>query len=297
MRYHHVMNAQELDKRFSVPDVLAFESGPGGLVKAVVTTSACSGEMYLYGAHVTGFQPTGHRPVLFMSGSSAFQQGKAIRGGVPVCFPWFGPHATDKSAPSHGPARITLWELTGVEHQGDTVTLMLSATFEPYAVDYRVTFGQALEMVMAVRNTSDSQATFEAALHTYLSVGDVRQVQIAGLSGVAYLDKVDGQERKRQPDEPITFTQETDRVYVDTDSACVLTDPVIGRRITIDKTGSQSTVVWNPWVDKSAAMGDFGNEEWPGMACIETANAGPNAVVLAPGATHEMSATISVGPL
>lgn len=291
------MDALEADKRFGIPGVLAFESGPGGLTQAVVTTQACSGQMYLYGAHVTGYQPAGHEPVLFVSASSLYQQGKAIRGGVPVCFPWFGPHATDKSAPPHGPARITDWELVGVEQEAGSVTLALSAEFDPYRVDYRVTFGRELKMVLSVCNTSASDAIFEAALHTYLTVGDARQIQITGLEGVDYFDKVDGQQRKTQPDQPITFTGETDRVYIDTDSTCVLTDPVLGRRITIDKTGSRSSVVWNPWIDKASAMGDFGDDEWQNMACIETANAGPNAVTLAPGAVHEMSATISASRL
>ncbi len=253
--------------------------------------------MYLYGAHVTGFQPVGHKPVLFVSDATMYQRGKAIRGGVPVCFPWFGPHPSDKAAPSHGPARITDWELAGVDREEDALSLNLSAAFDPYQVDYRVTFGHELSMALAVRNTSESTATFESALHTYLAVGDARQVGITGLSGVEYLDKVDGTKRKTQPDQPITFTGETDRVYVDTGSACVLTDPVIGRQITVDKSGSRSTVIWNPWVDKAAAMGDFGNEEWLEMACIETANAGPNAVALAPGGVHEMSATVTLRDL
>jgi len=294
MRYYQAMDAQEADKRFGVPGVLAFEPGSDGLTRAVVTTTACSGHTYLYGAHVTGYQPAGHEPVLFVSEESLYQQGKAIRGGVPVCFPWFGPHATDKSAPSHGPARITTWELVGVDQSGDGITLNLSAEFAPYRVDYRVTFGDGLKMRLTVRNTSQSHATFEAALHTYLDVGDARMVEIKGLSDVEYLDKVDNQERKRQSDQPIMFTGETDRVYLDTESACVLTDPVLKRRITVAKTGSRSTVVWNPWSGKAGAMGDFGNDEWTRMACIETANAGPNAVTLEPCGIHEMSATLSV---
>lgn len=291
------MDAERADKRFGVPGVLSFESGSGGLTRAKIATEACSGQVYLYGAHVTGYQPAGRDQVLFVSGQALYRHGKAIRGGVPVCFPWFGPHATDQAAPAHGPARITTWELAGVERSGESIALILSAEFEPYSVDYRVTFGPNLDMALSIRNTSSSEATFEAALHTYLAVGDARRVEITGLAGVDYLDKVDDGIRKTQSDQPIMFTGETDRVYLGTESACVLTDPVLGRRITIDKTGSRSTVVWNPWIDKAAAMGDFGDDEWPSMACIETANAGPNAVTLSPQAVHEMSATITVDDL
>jgi glucose-6-phosphate 1-epimerase len=286
--------ADKLNEQFGIPSRLAFETGGGGLVRAVVNTGECSGGVFLYGAHVTDYQPAGHEPALFVSASSEYAEGKAIRGGVPVCFPWFGPHATDRSAPSHGPARITTWELTGVDEQDDAVTMNLTALFEPYRVCQRVTFGAELAMSLSVQNTSDSPATFEAALHTYFTVADVKQIDITGLAGVDYLDKVDGQKRKNQSQSPIRFEGETDRVYVDTQSSCILTDPVLARRITVAKSGSNSTVVWNPWTDKAQAMKDFGDDEWVKMVCIETANAGPNAVTLESGGVHEMSATIGV---
>ena len=284
----------QLNDQFAVPGKLAFESGEGGLVRAVITTAQCTGSVYLHGAHVTEFQPAGHDPVLFVSASSDYKEGKAIRGGVPVCFPWFGPHPTDSSAPSHGPARITAWELTGVDPQDTALSLNLTAVFEPYLVRYRVTFGAELTMSLLVQNTSDSSATFEVALHTYFTTADVKRIEIAGLAGVDYLDKVDGQKRKTQSDLPIRFEGETDRVYLDTQSSCILTDPVLGRRITVDKSGSSSTVVWNPWADKAKAMRDLGDDDWVEMVCIETANAGPNQVTLAAGETHTMNATIVV---
>lgn len=214
-----------------------------------------------------------------------------------MCFPWFGPHPTDTSAPSHGPARITTWELAEVQEEEDALILQLGAVFEPYRVSYRVTFGTELSLSLAIKNISDSPATFEAALHTYLAVADARRIGITGLSGIDYLDKVDGQKRKTQGDQPICFQGETDRVYLDTQSSCILTDPLLGRRITVDKSGSNSTVIWNPWPDKSKAMRDMGDDDWIKMACIETANAGPNAVTLLPDGVHEMNATIRVAGL
>ncbi len=284
----------QLNEQSAIPGKLAFESGEGGLTRAVIDTVECTGSVYLHGAHVTGFQSTGHEPVLFVSKSSEYGHGKAIRGGVPVCFPWFGPHPTDKAAPPHGPARITTWELDGVDPKVESLALNLSAVFDPFRVRYRVSFGCELTMSLSVQNNSDSSATFEAALHTYLVVGDVNRIEITGLEGVDYLDKVDGQQRKNQGDRPIRFQGETDRVYIDTESNCVLTDTVLGRRIAVDKTGSSSTVIWNPWSDKARAMRDLGDDDWLKMVCIETANAGQNSVTLDPGVTHVMNATIKL---
>ncbi len=286
-----------LDRQFTLPAGVRFVPGEGGLVRAVVDNPVCAGDIYLHGAHVTAYRPAGHDPVLFMSKRSAFAPGKAIRGGVPVCFPWFGPHASDPSAPSHGPARISQWRLRDVRSHNGAVALRLSLAIEPFDVDYLVSFGNVLSMALSVKNTSDAPATFEAALHTYFSVCDVTRIEIAGLENTDYLDKVDGGKRKNQGEAPIRFTGETDRVYLDTRLACVLADPGMGRKIAVEKRGSNTTVVWNPWADKAKKMGDFGDDEWPGMACIETANAGPNAVTLPPDATHEMTATISVAAM
>ncbi len=287
----------QFNERFAVPDALRFEPGEGGLARAVVDTDLCSGSVYLHGAHVTGFTPAGHQPVLFMSPYSNFTTGQAIRGGVPVCFPWFGPHRTDKSAPSHGPARITAWQVQGALTNQGALTIELTTSIDPFRISHRVTFGHELSMTLSVQNQSDTSASFEAALHTYFAVSDVRQADITGLEGVDFLDKVDAGMRKNQGDKPITFIGETDRVYVDTQSACVLTDPGMSRRITVKKSGSDATVVWNPWTDRARALADLGKDNWTSMVCIETANAGPNAVSLDAGARHEMNATIGVAHL
>lgn len=284
----------ELNERFGVVGKLRFEPGGGGLACARVTCQSATGSVYLHGAHVTGYQPRGHEPVLFVSGSSGYGPGKAIRGGVPICFPWFGPNASNPSAPSHGPARITSWRLAEARDSDRGITLRFDAVFEPFRISHAVTFGAELVMALTVENTSNSPATFEAAQHTYFCVSDVRQVQVTGLKGVDYLDKVDGQRPKTQGDEPIRFTGETDRVYLDTRSTCTLKDPGLGRSITVAKVGSDSTVVWNPWADKAKAMGDLGDDDWLKMLCIETANAGSNTVTLAPGGTHTMTTTVGV---
>jgi glucose-6-phosphate 1-epimerase len=239
-----------------------------------------------------------------MSESSRFEAGAPIRGGVPICFPWFGPRAGDPSAPVHGVARTSAWTLDGVTLEANgAIIVRLSLDCGALAVPHvphdlhlasELHLGRDLSMALSVTNRSGVPSTFEEALHTYFSVGDVRQVSVAGLEGATYVDKVDGGTRKTQPDEPVTIGAETDRLYLDTGTAVTLTDPALGRSLRVEKTGSRSTVVWNPWVAKSRAMPDFGDDEWPGMICIETANAAANAVTLPPHASHTMTAAISV---
>ena len=291
-----MQTVQSLCKQFKVPG-LHFEAGQGGLTKAVIATPVASGELYLQGAHVTSWQPAGHAPVLWMSRSSLFQPGKPIRGGVPICFPWFGPHASDPSAPAHGFARTALWEVTEARTTADgVISLSLQTRIDSFSVRFTVEFGPVLQMTLTTEPGPGSSTglRFEDALHTYLSVSDVRNVSITGLEQVRYIDKVDGAAEKPATGAAIEFTGETDRVYFTTDSECHLHDPGRNRTIAISKSGSQSTVVWNPWIAKSARMPDFGDHEWPEMVCIETANVGVNAVELAPKSIHSTTVVIQV---
>ncbi len=286
----------ELNQRYGLPG-LRFEAGAGDLTRAVIKTSVASGELYLHGAHVTQFQPTGHSPVLWMSEHSLFELGRPIRGGVPICFPWFGPNSKDSTAPAHGLARTALWDIVATHAiDNDGITIELSRTLGAFHLNYRVEFGKILQLSLNVGILNDitEPQSFEEALHTYFTVGDIQQVAIDGLECYGYLDKVGGVNKRTATQEPIRFTSETDRVYLDTNSKCVLRDPNLKRAITVSQTGSRSTVVWNPWVDKSARMPDFGDQEWPVMVCIETANVGDQAVLIQPGQTQTMIVRIEV---
>lgn len=302
-----------------IAGLVRFEPGSNGLVRAVLTTGGAGGaggaeaHVYLHGAHVSHFQPAGQRPVLFLSQSSHFEAGKPIRGGVPICFPWFGPKADDPKAAMHGFARDRQWKFKTVERLPDgSVSLVLvlkwSAATQQlwphrFSATHTVTLdarGDTLSMELACKNLDVADLPplkIEEALHTYLAVGDIRQVRITGLENTEYIDKVDAFARKRQGSEPITFTGETDRVFLNTTSACVVHDPAWGRRIHIEKSGSNTTVVWNPWINKAKAMADFGDDEWPGMVCVETANAADNAVMLKPRQSHVMKALLRAEPL
>ena len=272
--------------------------------RLTVANAHASAQVYLHGAHVTAWQPAGRGPVLWMSRHSQWADGKPIRGGVPICFPWFGPHAADRTAPGHGYARLADWTLIQArdDERGDTtLAFQLSQPAppwrlwpHPFVAIYRVSVGASLGLAFEVRNEGTGPASFEAALHTYFAVQDVREVGISGLEHVDYLDKVGGTARKTQGAEPIRFTAETDRIYLNTQGPCTIHDPGGRRRIVVRKTGSDATVVWNPWVDKSRAMPDFGDLEWPEMVCVETCNVGAHAVTLEPAGHHTMTATLDV---
>ena len=260
-----------------------------------ITTPLGEAELHRVGAHLATWTPRGERPVLFLSPRAVFAPGKAIRGGVPIIFPWFGPGASG----AHGFARTAEWE---VEQQSTNEIGMVlrpdQATRAVWNYEFelrlRVLVGSTLEVRLETTNAGSQAFRFEEALHTYLSVGDVRQVSITGLEGSEYLDKVDGSTRKRQGAEPISFTGERDQVHVNTASTCTVHDPVWSRRIVVQKTGSMSTVVWNPWAEKIRALTDMEPDGWRKMLCVESGNIGENSIELAPGATHRLTASIRV---
>ncbi|HTW95817.1 MAG TPA: D-hexose-6-phosphate mutarotase [Tepidisphaeraceae bacterium] len=296
--------AEDLQGRFGIPEVVTFNQGEGGLSRVQITSAAAEAEIYLHGAHVTRWRPAGGKQVLFMSKSSMFQPAKPIRGGVPLIFPWFGPRQGHPESSAHGFARVHEWDVTEVKKQSDgaiqlTLAFSSSDATRPlwpgeFTLRYIVSVGKTLELTLEVKNTGEAAMQFEEALHTYFSVADVRQASVTGLGGVTYIDKVDQFARKKQDDQPIKITSETDRVYLNTQSACTITDSMLGRRITIEKEGSNATVVWNPWIAKAKAMPDFGDDEWTEMICVETCNCADNSVTVDPGAVHRMKAAIRI---
>ena len=281
-----------LTTQFDIPGVLKLEPGPGNLTRLAITGPHANATVYQHGAHVALFQPHGEHPVLFMSQQSRYEAGKPIRGGVPVIFPWFGPHPTDPTAPAHGTARLSDWNLVSTAQRPDGV-VELVFTFSPF-LQYRVAIGRQLELTLEVHNTGSIPLKFEEALHTYFAVSEIRQCTVTGLENAKYDSQVERVTGQSQGTSPIRFTAETDRLYLNTRAACVIHDPGWQRRIVVEKSGSNSTVVWNPWIAKSKAMPDFGDDEWPGMLCIETVNARVNAVTLPPGQTHTMRTLIRV---
>ncbi len=293
-------------QRFAVPGI-AIAAGNGGFPRLTIANDQAQAELYLHGAHLTGWQPRGERPVLWMSASSRFTAYQPIRGGVPLCWPWFGLRTGARNMPGHGFARLLDWTLATVAQLPDgrtRVELSLSdddytrALWPSFALSYAVTVGRTLEMELTVRNPGREAFSCEEALHTYLAVEDVRAVRIRGLEATPFTDTCRGDERRVQQEAILTIAAETDRSYQQTTAAVVVEDPGAlpgsARRIQIAKRGSTSTVVWNPWIAKAMAMADFGDDEWPGMLCVETANIGEAAVVVQPGGEQRIGATISL---
>ncbi|WP_348267596.1 D-hexose-6-phosphate mutarotase [Edaphobacter paludis] len=293
------MDIASLTEHFAIPGVLSFNQTASGLIYADVTTPHATATVYLQGAHLAAWQPTGEQPVLFVSRKSDFEPGKPIRGGVPIAFPWFANRHDGKTGPSHGFARIQNWTLAFAALAGNDLhlTFTLAPTeisrelgYDNFRLAYQLTIGRTLTMQLAVANDAAAPLLFEEALHTYYSVVDVHEVTVTGLEPTPFIDKTDNMREKPAAHAPLTFTGPTDRVYQNTEATCVLHDAAGRRRITVAKTNSDTTVVFNPW----KAMADLGPDEWHEMLCVETVNAAANTVTLAPGKTHSMQAHISV---
>ena len=292
----------ELNETFAIPGALVFESCHGGLLCAHVTTQACTATIYLHGAHLAHWQPIAESPVLFLSKESLFAEDKAIRGGVPVIFPWFGPRTGERTdGPMHGFARTQVWEVAFAAISGDDLhlTLTLGPTpisrgygYDNFRVAYEIIFGRDLTLRLSVANQGDKPLHFEEALHTYLHVKNAEDISISGLLGAEFLDKVENFKRKHQLEEVLHLTGPTDRLYLNTETTITVDDPGFERQLITSKKGSKSTVVWNPWTEGAAKLADLGDNEWEDMVCIETVNANENALTLHPGEAHTMESKI-----
>jgi dihydroxy-acid dehydratase len=297
--------------RFAIPGQLVFRSGAGGLTYVDIDNHGGRATICLQGAHVVSFRPKSQQePVVWLSDAASFAPGKSIRGGAPVCWPWFGAHASETGYPAHGFARTVPWEVVGTRRRNDAkteITLQLVESEQtraqwphPTRLTLTVVVGEKLEMQLATTNLGDAPVQIGEALHTYLHVSDIGAVKVSGLEGSDYHDKVGEAARRKQRD-AIAFKGEVDRVYVDTPADCVIEDAGLKRRIRIAKSGSLSTIVWTPWTGKAEKMGDLGRGKsgagWREMVCVESANAMDNVVTVAPGETHTLAVTYSVEAL
>jgi glucose-6-phosphate 1-epimerase len=300
------VDLQALNKHFAIPGQLTFKEGPGGLAVAEVGNSHATATIALQGAHVMTWAPRRQKPVIWLSKAAKFAPGKSIRGGVPVCWPWFGPHATESKFPGHGFARTVMWEPVEAKALPDGATRIVFKIVQddatraqwPHATEAFsfITVGSALEIELVTLNTGPSPVTVGDAFHTYFEVSDIRRCTIHGLGGCPYLDKVDGGKKKQQVG-AVTIGEEVDRIYLDSTADVLIDDPGLGRRIRVAKHGSRSTVVWNPWTEKAAKMGDFGPNGYLNMVCVESTNAADDVVQIPPGGGHRLRVRYSVEPL
>ena len=294
----------ELERRFGIPGIAKIVAGNGALPKVHITSPRSTGEVYLHGAQVTSWKPIPGQEVLFLSSKSRWENGAAIRGGVPICFPWFRAKRDNPDAPAHGFVRTRAWQLESIAHAGEVVTVGLftesdESTRRWWPTDFRMvlqaTFGSELALELIVTNTGHIPLQFEEALHGYCRVGEIEATRIRGLDGVHYLDNTDANREKMQHGD-VEVTSQTDSAYMNTSSAIELYDPTLNRKIRLRKGGSLSTVIWNPWRDGAQMLSDLAEDEWRQMLCVEASNILACAVDLAPNQQHTMKAIISVVP-
>lgn len=293
----------DLNSRLAISGRIRFAVGPGGLPIARIVNPLAQATVALHGAHVLSFQPHRAAPVLWLSAKSQYADGLPIRGGIPVCWPWFGKHPTDAAAPGHGFARLQCWTVLATAALPDGATRLrlelrdTPATLAQWPHAFRleadIVVGRTLTVALRCENPGTAPFTFTGALHSYFTVSDITKVAIEGLDGCTYVDTVGTPTRKVQSG-AITIGAETDRIYVDTTATCVIADSGLGRRVRVAKRGSHTTVVWNPWIAKAARMPDFGDHEYLGMVCVETANAVDDVITVPPGGSHTLATEIGV---
>jgi glucose-6-phosphate 1-epimerase len=296
-----MVDIDELDDRFGIEGELGFNETDEDMISVTIFNKFADVEISLYGAQIMRFIPHGSFDVLWVSTDSYFEIGKPIRGGIPLCFPWFGPHPTDTDKPMHGFARLMMWdviETVSIETGETLVRLQLCSSeetkqFWPYdfCAKLSVLVGKNLEVKLSITNTGDQNFEYSAALHSYFSVSGIENIAIKGLQGAAYYNGFE-KELNTQEEELLEIHQEENRRYVNTENDCVILDPLFNQAIRISKEGSKVTVVWNPGEETSAKMEDMPDDGFEAFICVETVNAYNDTIKLSPGENHTTAAII-----
>jgi glucose-6-phosphate 1-epimerase len=297
-----VNSALQLQRKFGITNNVSLTQKAPAYPVIEVDNEYARASIALHGAHVMEFQPKGEDPVLWLSRDAVYSEGKAIRGGIPICWPWFGGHP-DGELPAHGFVRNRFWQLESSEQLENGSTRLIMSTSDDDTSrsmwDYRfrlrltVVVGNELSLALEMENLGSSSFTVTAALHSYFCVADVSEVDVLGLEGVKYIDQLLGNKQLIQTG-PVRFDGELDRIYYPARADEILRDYQLNRDILLKKTGSRSTVVWNPWVTKADSMADFEQGGYRNMVCVETGNAADDAVQLVPKEPHVLGMVISV---
>lgn len=298
-------DVERLNTAFGKPGAVSFVEHPLGGVAACLVSPEASAAVAVHGAHVLSFLPRAGGEVLWMSPEARIAKGQGIRGGIPVCWPWFATHPDDPAKPDHGFVRKVPWRVAASDTraEGASITLVISTdagskVLWPGNADLglTVTLSDRLQVDLMTRNTGSESFTLTEALHTYFAVGSIADSAVRGLDGRTYLDKLQDYARLIQ-DGDVIFNGEVDRIYEGTTDDVVIVDRGNGRLIRVAKEGSTSTVVWNPWIEKSKRLSDMPPQAYLGMLCVETTNAGGDVITLKPGDSHRLTTSLSVEPL
>jgi len=297
------MNFDQLCE-YEIENELQFVEIEHGFTYIEINNAKAHATISTYSGQVLSYRTKSQKDdLLFVSDKAYYEDGKAIKGGIPVCWPWFGADPDDLGRPAHGFVRNRQWEVTGSESLADGSTKVVmgmvdsDATREiwphPFKLSIEITVGDSLKVALVTHNAGDGSITISQALHTYFYVGDISKVQVFGLDGSDYLDKVDGLAEKTQSG-PITINGEVDRIYKGVSGELVIDDESLGRKIRITSTGCSTAVVWNPWSEIAASMGDLNDDDYKKMICVETANAGPETVDIAAGSEYRLEAEYTI---
>ena len=302
------MNIKQLNHDHAIDDgdnKLFFEKQNGGFPNLVIRTHLAEAVVSLYGGQILSYKSNKNaQDLLFLSPDAFYQKGKAIRGGIPICAPWFGTDPTQSGRPSHGFARLNDWSViaTSISREGEAqVVLCCASNPESYELwpntlrwELRITVGKTLRLALTTHNTGARDFTLSQAFHTYFAVGEAAQTYILGFDRLNYFDNAQaGQGALKQQSGTIGIHEEVDRVYTASPPEISLLDAVWKRRIRITASGSNSTVVWNPWETIAANMADLPNQAYRHFVCIEISNAGLDTITLAAGEAHTLAVEYS----
>ena len=290
--------------QYEIDGELQFIEIEHGFIYAEINNARAHATVSTYSGQVLSYRPKDRQDdLLFVSDKAYYEDGKAIKGGIPVCWPWFGADPENQGRPAHGFVRNRQWQVTGSESLADGSTrIVISLTDNdatralwphPFRLDIEITVGDSLKVELVTHNTGTDSITISQALHTYFRVGDIGKVSILGLDGTQYLDKANDSARMTQSG-PVTISGEVDRIYTDVTGDLTIDDRSLDRKIVIASSGCSTAVVWNPWVEIAASMADLDDDDYQRMLCVETANAGPETVEIAAGKAYRLTAEYTI---
>ena len=297
------MNFNQLSE-YEIEDELQFVEIEHGFTYIEINNARAHATISTYSGQVLSYRPKGQQAdLLFVSDKAYYENSKAIKGGIPVCWPWFGADPDNQGRPAHGFVRNRQWKVSASESLADgstRVVLFLSDSDKtrsiwphPFKLSIEITVGDSLKVALVTHNTGDKSVTISQALHTYFHVGDISKVRVLGLDRTEYLDKVDNSARKTQSG-AVTIDGEVDRIYEGVSGELMIDDASLARKIRITSRGCSTAVVWNPWIEIAASMGDLGDDDYRKMLCVETANAGPETIEIVAGGEYRLEAEYTI---
>lgn len=304
----NTLDLEALNQRFAINNAdtqLCIELGASNFPIIDINNKHAHARISLYGGQVLSYRPQGAaQDMLFLSEKALYQSGKAIRGGAPLCWPWFGADPEQQGRPAHGFARTSMWQLTQVngDEQATQITLTLNDSPETLAIwphrfklTLTISIGKTLKIALSTHNPNPYSFAISQAIHSYFAVSDITKIQLIGLNGISYIDKSKtGANREQQQNDELHISKEVDRIYTNAPNHVALEDNLWQRRIHIGSQNSQTTVVWNPWVEIAAVMTDLNDRDYQKFICVEVANVINDMRTLAPMDTHELIAEYEI---